>query len=93
MQQSATEPTVSIFLHTYETPDALPRNEERRFGRIPCVGEYVILNENSGLYQVVLVEHYAFPDDDAADNIAEVWAVYAGTTADVREREIRGAKP
>ncbi len=88
MAQHIPETTVSIFLHYLQTANSMPKNDVRKFGRIPCVGEHVALDEESGLYRVVYVEHCAFPDDNPASDIAEVWAIYAGNVSEVRTREI-----
>jgi hypothetical protein len=63
---------VKVFLHAYESPNAaMPDNSDRNFARIPVVGEYLTLANDSPLYQVLLVIH--IPEYSNQD--AEVWAM------------------
>ncbi len=66
-----------VFLHYKEQPDVSSEwtNEERTFARLPCVGEYVALNEDGPWYRVYLVVHCPF--DAGID--AEVFTVRGPT--------------
>jgi hypothetical protein len=59
---SARSETCDVFLHTRNprTPHEQWRNEQRRFARIPMVGEHVALSMHSPIFKVVNVVHCPF---------------------------------
>lgn len=75
MQRIPEENRALVFLHTYETSDGEPYNEERLFARVPAVGEHVATSVESDFYRVFLVVHAPFEDSQFD---AEVYAVREG---------------
>ncbi len=86
-------PTTRIFFHYKKLGKTSWEQEERDFARVPAVGEYIAIDPSTDdLYRVAMVQHNAFPADDLADFIAEVYTVYAGSTSDVIGRETEGSQ-
>lgn len=58
---------MSVSAHQEPSTVAQWENSERVVARVPCVGEYITMADDSPMYRVVVVIHCAFP--------AEVYAV------------------
>jgi hypothetical protein len=71
-------PMVNVFLHYRNEPTDDWINEQREFGRIPCVGEYVKPFASGDCHRVYLVLHCAFEFDYKA----EVFTNPAGSLTD-----------
>ena len=61
-----------VFLHTRESKGSgWNNNEMREFARVPAIGEYVALADDSEWFEVVLVVHTPFECDCDAEVFAQ----------------------
>ena len=71
----------NVVVHTQPGHGALWERTVREFSRVPCVGEYLALEDASGQvtwFQTTMVVLVGFQADDTVTVDAEVFAVAAG---------------